>query len=195
MDLKDVEISLGIQFPKLFHEVHNSGMTFFGEMMGDCQMIAFEELRSAYDDLYECLNFDLEIYPERHAVNPRYRLIPFARRISGDKYCFLYTWYQCEKPYMSSIPLPDYEEVEDEPKVVVYGHDTGDVDLWADNFEEFVYFQIVEAVAEWDKPIHSDYIKAHVLWLNDGHKQLLSGHPINELWDKLPEPQEFNIWI
>lgn len=51
MDLKDVEISLGIQFPKLFHEVHNSGMTFFGEMMGDCQMIAFEDLRRAYDDL------------------------------------------------------------------------------------------------------------------------------------------------
>lgn len=84
MELKDVEISLGIQFPKLFHEIDKSGMIFFGEMMGDCQMIAFEELRSAYDELYECLNFDLEIYPERQAVNPRYRLVPFARRISGD---------------------------------------------------------------------------------------------------------------
>ena len=201
MELKDVEMSLGIQFPKLFHEINKSGMMdyllysrkwvenkivdkdyvrredFFGEFMGDCRLIAFEDLQSAYNELYECLNFDLEIYPEHQSINPLYSLIPFACKISGDKYCFL------------------YENGKDEPKVVVYGHDTGDIDLWANDFEEFVDFQVVEEVVMGNKTIYSDYIKAHILWLNDNHKQVLSKVPIKDIWEHLPEPQEFNIWL
>ncbi len=86
MELKDVEMSLGIQFPDLFHAISRSGMMdhlihsrewvedksandrnyarqedFFGEWMGDCRLYAFEKLQSAYEELYECLNLDLEI--------------------------------------------------------------------------------------------------------------------------------------
>ena len=202
MELKDVEMSLGVQFPALFQTISGSGMMdhlihsrswvedkikndgdyvqqedFFGECMGDCQLLAFENLQKAYDELYECLNFDLEIYPERQSVNPLYKLVPFARKISGDQYCFL------------------YEDEKREPKIVVYGHDTGDVDLWADCFEEFLYFQIVEEAAEGKHEIHSDYIKAHIRWLSDEHKRLLVETPVNDIWERLPEPQEFNIWI
>ena len=113
MDLRDVEMSLGIQFPELFHAINNSGMMdhlsrsrewvedqiaddmnyvwqgdFFGEWMGNCRLFPFENLPSACDELYECLEFDLNIYPERQSVNPLYRLIPFAHKISGDQYCF-----------------------------------------------------------------------------------------------------------
>ena len=149
---------------------------FFGEWMGDCWLFAFENLPSACDELYECLRFDLKIYPERQSINSLYRLIPFAHKISGDKYCFL------------------YEDGEKEPKIVVYGHDTGDVDLWANSFEEFLYFQIVEEVADENREIHSDYIMAHIQWLNDAHKRLLTEMPIKDIWEQLPEPQEFNIW-
>jgi hypothetical protein len=38
------------------------------------------------------------------------------------------------------------------------GHDTGDVDLWANSCEEFMYFQIVEEVADKNREIHSDDI-------------------------------------
>lgn len=201
MELRDVEMSLGIQFPKLFHAINNSGMMdylthpkewvedkfandrndvwqedFFGEFMGDCRLLAFEDLQSSYDELYECLNFDLEIYPERQSLNPLYRIVPFARKISGDKYCFLYV------------------NGESEPKIVVYGHDTGDVDLWAADFEEFMYFQIVEEVADGGREIHSDYIKAHIQWLSDVHRRLLAETLIKDIWEQLPEPQEFNIW-
>lgn len=202
MELKDVEMSLGIQFPDLFHTISRSGMMdylihsrewvedkiandrdyarqedFFGEWMGDCRLYAFEKLQSAYEELYECLNLDLEIYPERQSVNPLYRFVPFGRMISGDQYCFL------------------YEVGEKETKIVVYGHDTGDVDVWADSFEEFLYFQIVEEAAEGDRDIHSDYMKAHVQWLSDAHKQLLAETPVHDLWESLPEPREFDIWI
>lgn len=145
--------------------------------MGDCRLIAFEELRSACDDLHECLNVDLEIYPERQSVDSRYRIIPFAQKISGDKYCFLYAAGEAE------------------PKIVLYRHDTGDIDLWADCFEEFIFFQIVEEVAEGDRELQSDYIKAHVQWLDDVYKQLLANMPIKNIWDQLPKPQEFNIWV
>ena len=111
------------------------------------------------------------------SVNPKYRLVPFARKISGDQYCFL------------------YEDGEDEPKVVLYSHDTGDVDLWANSFEEFVYFQIVEEAADGEHEIDSDYIKAHIPWLNDEHQQLLAEVPIQDIWNQLPEPQEFDIWV
>lgn len=202
MELRDVERNLKIQLPALFHAISNSGMMdylihsrewvkdqiandrnyvgqeeFFGECMGDCRMLPFETLPSAYDELYECLNYDLEIYPERQSINPLYRIVPFARKISGDKYCFLYV------------------DVEKEPEIVVYGHDTGDVDLWADSFEEFLYFQIVEEVAEGGREIHSEYIKAHIQWLSDMHKRLLAEMPIKDIWEQLPEPWEFNIWM
>ena len=96
MELRDVEICLGIQFPELFHTINNSGMMdylrhsrewiedkiandmnyvwrgdFFGEWMGDCWLFAFENLPSACDELYECLNFDLKIYTERQSINPQ----------------------------------------------------------------------------------------------------------------------------
>lgn len=202
MELGDVEMSLGIQFPKLFQLINQSGMMdylthttglgkdkiaagsneagmedFFGESMGDCMLIAFENLQNAYDELYDRLYSDLDIYPEHQSINPKYQFIPFARKISGDQYCFL------------------YEDGKDEPKVVLYGHDTGDLDLWANSFEEFVYFQIVEEVAEWEHEIYSDYIKAHILWLNNEHQQLLAEVPIQDIWEQLPEPQEFNIWV
>ena len=86
MDLRDVEMSLGIQFPELFHTINNSGMMdhlshsrewvedkiandmnyvwlgdFFGEWMGNCYLFAFENLLSACDERNECLKFDLKI--------------------------------------------------------------------------------------------------------------------------------------
>ena len=201
MELEAVEVSLGIQFPKLFHTIDQSGMMdylihttewdedkfttgredagmedFFGQSMGDCVLIAFENIKSAYEELYKCLTSLLDIYGHQ-SVNPKYRLVPFARKISGDQYCFL------------------YEDGEDEPKVVLYGHDTGDVDLWANSFEEFVYFQIVEEAVDGKHEIYSDYIKAHVSLLNDEHQQLLAEVPIQDIWEQLPEPQEFNIWV
>lgn len=202
MELKDVEMNLKVQFPELFHAVSNSGMMdylihsrewvedkiandknyewkedFFGEWMGDCRLYAFEKLQSAHEELYKCLNIDLEIYPERQSINPLYRFVPFAHKISGDQYCFL------------------YEKGEKEPKIVVYGHDTGDVDLWADNFEDFLYFQIVEEAVEGERDIYSDYIKAHIQWLSDVHKQMLKKTSVHDLWEHLPEPREVNIWI
>lgn len=77
---------------------------------------------------------------------------------------------------------------------MVYGHDTGDVDLWATSFEEFLYFQIVVEVMDKDREIHLDYIKAHIQWLNDAHKRLLAETPTKDIWEQLPEPQELNIW-
>lgn len=84
MELRDVEICLGIQFPELFHTINNSGMMdylrhsrewiedkiandmnyvwrgdFFGEWMGDCWLFAFENLPSAcvgYMDGWYCLD-------------------------------------------------------------------------------------------------------------------------------------------
>ena len=32
-------------------------------------------------------------------------------------------------------------------------------------------------------------------WLNDEHQQLLAEVPIQDIWERLPEPQEFNIWV
>ena len=58
-----------------------------------------------------------------------------------------------------------------------------------------LYFQIVGEAAQGDHEIHSDYIKAHIRWLSDEHKRLLAETPVSDIWEHLPEPQEFNIWI
>ena len=79
--------------------------------------------------------------------------------------------------------------------MIMCEHDTGDVCLWADDFEEYIYYQIVEEVAEGDEELNSGYIKAHIEWLNDEHKRLLKETAINDLFEQLPEPQEFLIWV
>ncbi len=192
MELKEVELRFGVQFPNLFHEIYLSGMMeylihpnecpfqqeqFFGNYMDDCILIAFENLPDAYADLQECFDLDLTLYPQHKSMNPNYRIIPFARKISGDKYCFLYT------------------AEETEPKIILYGHDTGDVDLWADNFEELIYFQLVAEASSGEQSLDSDYMKAHIKWLNEEHQQLLTALPAQTLWEQLPEPEEFDIWI
>lgn len=194
MVLNEVEKILAVQFPKLFNQINQSGMTehlnhsvknrsnkvgFFEEGMSDCLLINFDDIQAAYKDLYEDLSSLPEIYPEYKCLDPKYKLVPFARSIGGDKYCFL------------------YEEGKDEPNIVIFGHDTGEVDLWANDFEEFIYFQIVSELADGinGETIDSDYMQAHIQLLNDEHKKTLKEKPIDELFDSLPEPTEFIIWM
>jgi len=98
------------------------------------------------------LGFDEEYNLGKIIINPKYRFIPFAQTGAGDLYFF---WY--------------YDRCE-EPKIVLYGHDTGDMTLWANDFDEFLFIQLGSSVVDWDNEIKVDAIQAHLKFLKDEYK-------------------------
>lgn len=58
-----------------------------------------------------------------------------------------------------------------------------------------MYFQIVEEAAEGKREIHSHDMKAHIQWLSDAHKRELAEMPVGDILERLPGPEEFNIWF
>lgn len=194
MELLELEKVLDVKFPKLFHKIYQSGMMdylakdfeqwkmedprcFFGNCTGDCEFYLFDELEQECQELYEWFAFHIEVRKEHKQVNPNYRMIPFAHYASADRYCF---WY---------------EAGQEEPKIIVYGHDTGDVELWAESFEEFIFIQFVIDIAEGEEELDSAYTRAHVQWLSDAHKKLLQEKPAKEILESLMDPQEIDIYV
>ncbi len=205
MNLTELENTLSVSFPKLFQDIYNSGMLdyltcpagenpfdykdicgndreyFFYNCTYDCEWLPFAEFANARTELYEWFDFLIDLAQKQEGlhkhINENFTIIPFAHKASGDSYCFL------------------FEKGQKEPKIILHEHDTGDSLLWAENFEEFIYFQFVPAIAEEEEETDSDYTKAHIQWINQEHQKLLSETPIKTLLDALPEPEEFEIFI
>lgn len=206
MNLTELEKTLSVSFPKLFQDIYNSGMLdyltcsleenpfdykntyddnnreyFFYNCTNDCEWLPFAEFKQARTELYEWFDFLIELAQKqeglRKHVNENFTIVPFAHKASGDSYCFL------------------FEKGKEEPKIILHEHDTGDSLLWAENLEEFIYFQFVPAIAEEEEETDSAYTKAHIQWLNEEHRKLLSETPIETLLETLPEPEEFELFI
>ena len=158
--LEELESELGVKFPKTFYDIYKSGSmewlkhsynwlnenretvqmnpkSFFYRIGGDCEPIVFPEIQESINYFNEMLEYDNDYRLGKVKINPYYRFIPFAQMGSGDLYCF---WY---------------EENDNEAKVVVYGHDTGDMDLWAKDFDEFLFIQIGSSIVDGGEAIKS----------------------------------------
>lgn len=120
---------------------------------------------------------DIKYSGENKQINPNYQFIPFAQRGSGDRYCF---WY---------------EKGQTEPGIIMYEHDTGEAQLWAKDFEEFIYIQFVIDIAEGEEGLDSNYTKLHIKWLNEDYQKLLSEKPAEELAKELPDPELIDIYV
>ncbi|MGM9978252.1 MAG: SMI1/KNR4 family protein [Clostridium sp.] len=117
---------------------------------------------------------------EDFCINPNYKLIPFAFMASGDVYCFLYTH-------------KDNKE-DDDPLIIVYGHDTGDFYVWANNFEEFLFWQIVSELTDYEGDIQSEQIQYNISLLSKEYIEQLKC-PIQKLIEKIPNPKPVDIFV
>lgn len=153
MTLAELEKSLDVKFPKKFHEIYETGAMEWIEvgsekfdanrehylndpkaflmLSGDCEPTFFEDIPDLIETLNEMLVWRKEDINEE--LNEKYRLIPFAMNGGGDMYCFL------------------YEKGVDEPKVIMYAHDTWDLpDIIGRDFDEFLYIAMLSCVANAD---------------------------------------------
>lgn len=175
--LEELESMLDVKFPRTFHDIYNSGAmewlkhsydwlnenretvernieAFFYRVGGDCEPVVFPEIQETIRYFEEMLAYDEDYKLGKVKINPKYRFIPFAQMGSGDLYCL---WY---------------EESKKEPRIAVYGHDTGDMTLWANDFDEFLVIQLGTSVVDWGEDINDDSIQAHIRFLKDEHKEI-----------------------
>lgn len=152
----------------------------FFSSLGDCEFIPFMYYDERVSELYESINYDIKLKEEDFCINPNYKLIPFAFMASGDVYCFLYTH-------------KDNKE-DDDPLIIVYGHDTGDFYVWANNFEEFLFWQIVSELTDYEGDIQSEQIQYNISLLSKEYVEQLK-YPIQELIEKIPKPKLVDIFV
>ncbi|MBK1810818.1 SMI1/KNR4 family protein [Clostridium sp. YIM B02505] len=201
--LKELENMLDVKFPRTFHEIYNSGAmewlthtydwlnknratveadieAFFYSVGGDCEPIIFPEIQETINYFEEMLEYDEDYKLGKVKINPKYRFIPFAQMGSGDLYCF---WY---------------EESSQEPKITVYGHDTGDMDLWANNFDEFLFIQLGTSVVDWGDNINNDSIQAHTKFLTYEYKKLFQSEDeekIKSIIEAMGKPKQIEYLV
>ena len=149
--------------------------------LGDCRFIPFEHINETLDELNEMIIMDGEFSGYIHEINPKFRILPFATMLSGDIYCFLYDINQNK-----------------EPSILLYGHDTGDWDLWAESFDSFIYSQLISAIVDWDNPIDSTYITNQIKYLDVDYQQRFANKDIEALKNEPEycfEVKEFSIYM
>ncbi len=175
--LEELESILDVEFPKAFHQIYRAGAmewlkhsydwlnenrgtveenaeSFFYSVGGDFEPVVFPEIQETINYFEEMLEYDENYKCGKVKINPEYRFIPFGQLGSGDLYCF---WYR---------------NGEKEPAVVVYGHDTGDMDIWAKNFDEFLFIQLGTSVVDWGDDIDNKSIQAHINFLKAEYKEI-----------------------
>ena len=75
-----------------------------------------------------------------YKIKPEFLFIPFGKNGAGDYYCLFYN---------KENPLP-------EPWVVVFAHDWINVDVLADNFQNFIFYGLLECVLCIDELLADD---------------------------------------
>lgn len=93
---------------------------------------------------------------EESTFDKQFTLIPFGQSAAGDLYCFLY------KNKKTSAP-----------KVILYMHDEyGDPDIIGENFEEFLYVQMLSSAA-YEEDMQGQHWQNHLQWLLESDRKRL----------------------
>lgn len=185
MKLAEIEEKLNIKFPERWHKIYETGAmeymeltenefkavrdkylndpkAFFMMLRSDCEPLFFEYIPYNLEEVEDWIAGRAE--DQGLTLKENIRVIPFAMTAGGDMYCFL------------------YENTEKEPQIVLFFHDDiyVDPDIIAENFDEFLYFAMLDAVS-WDQDIEGEPWQAHMNYLSDEYKDKLSGKTAEEL--------------
>ncbi|WP_242862694.1 SMI1/KNR4 family protein [Clostridium botulinum] len=175
MNLEELENIEEIKFPKLFREIYSTGamkwMTsykwlnenreellnnpaaFMYGIQSDCEPLLFEDIQERKEFIDEMNEIS------GYKIKEEYKFIPFAMTGGGDIYCFV------------------YKNKTDLTHIILYKHDTDDIINYGTNFEEFLMWQMAEAITEWDQEI-DHCILAHAKYLKDEYRILFENRDI-----------------
>lgn len=187
MILKSIEEKLNIKYPDLFVEIYDSGAMewlkhswewfnqnrdevstnsnsfFYAAVGGDCEPILFDEILSYIDDFLESLEYDEEYKSGEKIINPEYKFIPFGKTGGGDIYFFF------------------YENCKENPKITLFGHDTAEMDIWAKDFDEFLFLQLAESIIGYDLTFDDERIISHTKFLSDKYTKIFEYKDVTQL--------------
>lgn len=152
--LQQIEQTYNFQYPKLYHQLWEDGMLNWGQFgprwyeleypklknnpplllegRMDFEILEFSEILEEIEFLYDADSF--------YNIKPEYLFIPFGKNGAGDYYCLFYN---------KENPLP-------EPWVVLFAHDWVNVDVLADNFQNFIFYGLLECVLYMDELLADD---------------------------------------
>ena len=186
MKLTDIENKLDIHLPNKIHTIYKSGAmewllyddkwirdnieyikknpgSFLFNINADCELIPFCYIEEERAYLEELLSLDKEYGMKEKKLNPKYKIIPFARMGSGDLYCFL------------------FNAQSEDTRIVVYGRDTGEIEVWYENFDGFIFMQLVDSILYFEVNINSIGIQKHLEFLTDKYRNILENSTLDEL--------------
>lgn len=198
MTLNELEKQLGINFPKAFHRIYETGSMKWLEMSRQelkdnreayisdtkaflllncsCEPYLFCEIPKAAEELKEWISWQEQ--DRKVKLSDNITLIPFGRSGGGDMYCFL------------------YREGEDEPDIIQYYHDEyGEPPIAGHDFDEFIYVQMLEA-AENEEDIEGENFREHIKLLDEKYRSMIADKDADELTDDLYAliPKSADIW-
>ncbi len=67
------------------------------------------------------------------------------------------------------------------PKIILYSCSTGEMKIWANSFDEFVFIHLSLSIIEDDFTFEDEIIKFHIQFLNDEYKKIYSNKDVNQL--------------
>lgn len=182
MKLAEVQKRFGVTFPKKFHEIYDKGAMEYLEltldefqkvrdkytndpkaflmMNGDCEPLFFEEIPERSEELKEWLYWRAE--DEGETLREGIKLVPFAQTGSGDLYLLVY-------------------DGSEEPKIVLYYHDDYEAPLLCGrDFDEFLYYAMLDAL-QWDEDMmNGDTWHCHLNYLSDEYRAKITGRSVGD---------------
>ena len=200
MNLQKLEKKIGVKFPSKWRKIYQTGAMKWLELSKkifsseknnciynpnsfmilncDCELILFDEIPKQIQKLKRWIKEREQ--DEGSEFDKRITLIPFGQSAAGDLYCFLYE-----------------NEENFEPKVVLYMHDEyGNPDIIGENFDEFLYIQMLSAVA-YEEDVQGQHWQNHLNWLLESYRKMIENKSVDELinmYDALTYKQAA-IWI
>lgn len=194
LNIFECEAKNGIVFPASFKEMLNRAnakwlnesrewwidnwdmlieQNAFGLFIGDFKMFPFERVAHYIQVLREGMEDMVKYSDSAVHINPEYQLVPFARTVGGDLYCFC-----------GNI-------------VVLYEHE-GDFEVYANDFEELIFSQLAWLIIDGEEDKDSEFIKKNSEVLSNSYVEILESFNTDELQHfvmniRLPECPEFII--
>lgn len=184
MNLQKLEKKIGVKFPSKWWKIYQTGAMKWLELSKkkfssernnyiynpnsfmmlncDCELILFDEIPKQIQKLKRWIKEQEQ--DEESEFDKQITLIPFGQSAAGDLYCFLYE-----------------NEENFEPKVILYMHDEyGNPNIIGENFDEFLYIQVLSAVA-YEEDVQGQHWQNHLNWLLESYRKMIENKSIDEL--------------
>lgn len=181
--LQDLEQKFNFTYPVLYKQLYDDKMLDWGTDGNGWYTLVFPVLKKNPPLLL--FGNDIEIWDpivyhsgireiinhEIYDINPKYRMVPFAKNGAGDLYVF-----QLDMEHNEEIPI------------TFFPHDDSEAEIVAKNLQDFIFRQLLESLTEMDEYSvfegdSEEEIKIHLQNQLNTHRKYLTPKQVEILED------------